>query len=193
MIRIATVGDVPAMLEIYGPYILNTAYSFEYTVPTEAQFTERFLTYTAQMPWLVWEENGAVLGYAYGSLPFERAAYQWCGEVSVYLAPEAQGRGIGRRLYAVLEEIMWAQGYRVIYSLITTENTGSLAFHEKQGYQKFAEFSNCGFKFGRWLGIVWMEKRANSVESPTKPPIPWTSIVDSDEKFTNILDKMSIS
>ncbi len=193
MIRIATVGDVPAMLEIYAPYILNTAYSFEYTVPTEAEFTERFLTYTAQMPWLVWEENGTVLGYAYGSLPFERAAYQWCGEVSIYLAPEAQGRGVGRKLYAVLEDIMWAQGYRVIYSLITTENTDSLAFHQKLGYRRFAEFSNCGFKFGRWLGIVWMEKRSNSVESPRKSPVPWTRIVDSDEKFTNILDKLSIS
>ncbi len=193
MIRIATVGDVPAMLEIYAPYILNTAYSFEYTVPTEAEFTERFLTYTAQMPWLVWEENGTVLGYAYGSLPFERAAYQWCGEVSIYLAPEAQGRGVGRKLYAVLEDIMWAQGYRVIYSLITTENTDSLAFHQKLGYRRFAEFSNCGFKFGRWLGIVWMEKRSNSVESPRKSPVPWTCIVDSDEKFTNILDKLSIS
>ncbi len=193
MIRIATVQDIPAMLAIYGPYIQNTAYSFEYTVPTEVEFTKRFLCYTAQMPWLVWEENGAVLGYAYGSLPFDRAAYQWCGEVSIYLAPETQGRGIGRKLYAVLEDIMWSQGYRVLYSLITTENTGSLAFHEKLGYRKFAEFPNCGFKFGRWLGIIWMEKRSNSVDSPIIPPVPWRSIVDNDEKLTNILDKLSIS
>ncbi len=193
MIRIATVRDVPAMLDIYGPYILHTAYSFEYTVPTVEEFTQRFLSYTAQMPWLVWEENGAVLGYAYGSLPFDRKAYSWCGEVSIYLHPEAQGRGIGRKLYALLEEIMWRQGYQVIYSLITTENTGSLAFHERLGYKKFAEFSDCGFKFGRWLGIVWMEKRSKTVELPVSQPIPWRAIVDSDEKLWDILGNLSIS
>ena len=85
MIRFAAESDVPAMLAIYAPYVRNTAYTFEYTVPTDAEFTARFLSYTRQCPWLVWEEDGAVLGYAYGSLPFERAAYAWCAEVSVYL------------------------------------------------------------------------------------------------------------
>ena len=69
MIRIATTADIPAILAIYGPYILHTTRTFEYTVPTEAEFTTRFLSYTRQFPWLVWEENGQVLGYAYGSPP----------------------------------------------------------------------------------------------------------------------------
>lgn len=193
MIRIATVADIPEMLAIYGPYVENTAYSFEYTVPSEESFTARFQSYTRQLPWLVWEEQGKVLGYAYGSLPFERAAYAWCGEVSIYLAPEVQGKGVGRKLYAALEEVMWRQGYRVIYSLITTENKGSLGFHEKLGYRICAEFSNCGFKFGRWLGIIWMEKRANIVEMPTQAPVPWRTIVESDRKFQEILDTLSLS
>lgn len=193
MIRIATQADIPAMLAIYGPYVENTAYSFEYTVPTVEDFTARFQSYTQQLPWLVWEEDGQVLGYAYGSLPFTRAAYAWCGEVSIYLAPEVQGRGIGRALYAALEEIMWRQGYRVIYSLITTENKGSRIFHEKLGYTQTGVFPNCGYKFGRWLGIVWMEKRSNTVELPTNPPVPWRMVVENDRKFWEILDSLSLS
>lgn len=192
MIRIATVQDLPQMLEIYAPYVENTTYSFEYSVPTLEQFTRRFLSYTRQCPWLVWEENGRVLGYAYASLPFERAAYAWCGEVSIYLAPEIHGQGIGRKLYAVLEEIMWQQGYRVLYSLITSENEASLAFHERVGYQRCAAFADCGLKFGRWLGVIWMEKRSNAVELPVAAPVPWTEIVDNDRKLSNILDKMSL-
>lgn len=88
-IRLATEQDVPRILEIYGPYVKNTAISFEYTVPSLAEFTQRFLGITAQFPWLVWEENDMVLGYAYGSRPFERAAYQWSAAASIYLCPEA--------------------------------------------------------------------------------------------------------
>ena len=193
MIRIATEADIPAMLAIYGPYVENTAYSFEYTVPTTEEFTHRFREYTRQLPWLVWEEGGQVLGYAYGSLPFTRSAYAWCGEVSIYLAPQIHGKGIGRKLYAVLEEIMWRQGYRVIYSLITTENEGSRIFHEKLGYTQTAVFPNCGFKFGRWLGIVWMEKRTNAAENPAFSPVSWRSIVEDDRKFIEILDTLSLS
>ena len=135
MIRIATKADIPAILGIYAPYILNTTYTFEYTVPTAAEFTARFESVTAQFPWLVWEENGTVLGYAYGSAPFERAAYGWCSEISVYLSPDAQGKGIGRQLCLALEDILWQQGYQVIFSLITSENTPSLGFHKAIGYR----------------------------------------------------------
>ena len=193
MIRMATVADVPAMLEIYGPYVLNTTYSFEYTVPTQEEFTRRLLEYTKQFPWLVWEEDGVVLGYAYGSLPFQRAAYAWCCEVSIYLAPQVHGKGIGRKLYAVLEHILWQQGYGVIYSLITTENTGSLAFHDKVGYRKCAELSGCGLKFGRWAGVVWMEKRTKFDELPSEPPHSWRAFVESDRNIMDILAKLSLS
>ena len=94
MIRFATQADLPAILDIYGPYVLHTAVSFEYSVPTLEEFTDRFRSITAQFPWLVWEEDGKILGYAYGSLPFGRAAYRWCSASSIYLAPEAQGRGM---------------------------------------------------------------------------------------------------
>ena len=114
MIRPATEQDVPEILSIYAPYVENSTATFEYDVPCRRSFLQRFYDITAQFPWLVWEEDGCVVGYAYGSLPFERAAYSWCCEVSVYVAPQAHGRGIGKKLYAVLEEIMWRQGYRTI-------------------------------------------------------------------------------
>ena len=193
MIRFATSDDIAAMLAIYAPYVENTTFTFEYTVPTYDTFLSRVTRYTRQLPWLVWEEEGEVLGYAYGSLPFERAAYAWCAEVSVYLAPKAHRRGIGRQLYAALEEILWRQGYRVIYALITSENSGSLAFHEKVGYRFSAEFPGCGLKFGRWLGVIWMEKRSNLVETPSIAPVPWHAIVKNDEELENILADLSLS
>lgn len=193
MIRFATSDDVAPMLAIYAPYVETTTFSFEYAAPSYETFLNRFTQYTKQLPWLVWEENNEVLGYAYGSLPFTRAAYSWCCEVSVYVAPQAHGRGIGKKLYAVLEEIMWQQGYRTIYSLITSENTGSLAFHEKVGYRFCTNFANCGFKFGRWLGVTWMEKQSNLVESPSDFPVPWYTIVKNDEDLANILAVLSLS
>lgn len=193
MIRHATETDIPAMLAVYAPYVENTTYTFEYTVPTEAEFLARFRDITVQFPWLVWEEKGEVLGYAYGSLPFARAAYAWAGEVSIYLAPQAQGRGIGRNLYTALEKLMEYQGYRVFYAIITEENCGSLAFHQALGYREAGVFSHCGLKFNRWLSVVWMEKHLEIVGIPSDPPIPYKAFVETDRKLSDILDKMSLS
>ena len=193
MIRIAREADVPAMLAIYAPYILNTTYTFEYTVPAEEEFLERFRAITAQFPWLVWEEDNRILGYVYGSAPYARAAYGWCGELSIYLIPEAQGRGIGKNLYLAAEEILRRQGYQVCYAIITAENEGSIRFHSRMGYIFTAHFPRCGYKFGRWLGVTWMEKRLNFVESVSNSPVPWLSIVDIDRNLTNILADLSLS
>ena len=169
-IRMATVKDVPRILEIYGPYIENTAISFEYEIPSLEAFTQRFLGITAQFPWLVWEENGVILGYAYGSRPFERAAYQWCASASIYLCPEACGKGIGRKLYAALEQYLQQQGYRKVYAVITTANEDSVAFHRAVGFQYTATMPNCGYKFGKWYGTVWMEKDLNTWDTPPQEP-----------------------
>lgn len=170
-VRHATVQDVPRILEIYAPYVQNTAISFEYAVPTLEEFTQRFLGITAQFPWLVWEENGAILGYAYGSLPFERTAFQWSAEASIYLCPEAQGKGIGRKLYAALEKILKAQGYKKVYAIITTANAPSVAFHKAVGYRHTATMPDCGYKLGNWHGIVWMEKDLNNWDAPPHEPL----------------------
>ena len=193
MIRIATENDVPAMLAIYAPYILDTTHTFEYDVPTEAAFAQRFRDLTVQFPWLVWEESGKILGYAYGSAPFARAAYNWCAEDSIYLLPEAQGKGLGRRLYAALEPLLALQGYHLLYSIITGENTGSITFHEKTGYTFLADFPACGYKHGKSLNVIWMEKRLKSVEIPSNPPVPWAALVKSDGKAADILAILTLS
>ena len=193
MIRPAADADVPAILEIYAPYIRTSTATFEYDVPTAEAFLHRFHAYTRQFPWLVWEEDGKLLGYAYASAPYERAAFCWCAEPSVYLRPEAKHRGIAAKLYAVLEKILEIQGYQVLYALITEENRESVRFHEKAGYHFQAVFPACGYKFGRWLGLVWMEKRLKIVESPSAFPAPWVSIVQDAERFSNILDSLSLS
>ncbi len=176
-IRMATVADVPQILEIYGPYVKNTAISFEYTVPTLEEFTGRFLSITARFPWLVWEEAGRILGYAYGSLPFERAAYQWCAEASIYLHPEAHRKGIGKQLYAALEVYLQAQGYHKVYAIITTANEASVAFHKAVGYRHTATMPHCGYKFGSWYGTVWMEKDLTEAETPSAAPVTVHEII----------------
>ena len=193
MIRIALETDVPAMLAIYAPFVEHTTVSFEYDVPTEAEFLRRFREITAQFPWLVWEEDGQVLGYAYAARPFERAGFSWCAEPSIYLSEAARGRNIGKKLYAVLEEILSRQGYCRLYSLITEENTVSIRFHEKCGYVTAMILADCGRKFDRWLGLRWMEKPLKIVENPSAFPTPWLSIVQDAESFCNILDSLSLS
>ena len=193
MIRAAAEADIPAMLSVYAPYVRETTYTFEYTVPTFEEFTRRFRRITAQFPWLVWEENGTVQGYAYGSAPIERDAYRWCGEVSIYLAAGIHGRGIGRQLYDVLETIMFAQGYEILYAIITTENLPSIAFHTALGYTTTCAMPDCGVKFGRRLGTLWMEKSRKSSVIPVNPPVPWRNIVQNDGINPRCLDDLSLS
>ena len=193
MIRPALEADLPAILAIYGPYILTSTATFEYAPPEEGEFLRRFRTVTEQFPWLVWEKDGVILGYAYASTPYTREAYAWCAEPTVYLRPEARGRGIAKALYDALEEILRRQGYCVLYALVCDENENSLRFHEKQGYRPAAHFPRCGFKFGRWIGLYWMEKRLDSVESPSAKPIPWCEVMQNAEIFPDILDTLSLS
>ena len=179
VIRPATEQDLPAILEIYSHYVETTPYSFEYTPPTPEEFLARFRRISAQFPYFVCEAGGEVAGYAYADKPFERAAYAWCAEPSVYLRPDARGKGMGRALYEALEQALTLQGYHVLYAIITTSNAPSIAFHKALGYRHLAEFPDCGFKLGAWQGITWMEKRLKPVEMPTSKPVNYEEIVKS--------------
>ena len=191
-IRFATGEDLPQILAIYAPYVEETSISFEYTVPTMEAFTARFQNITAQYPWLVWEENGEVLGYAYGSAPFERAAFSWCAESSIYLRADQRGKGIGKKLQLALEALLQMQGYQLLYALVTTDNPASIAFHKALGFTHLAQFPGCGWKLGAWHGLVWLEKRLNSVKTVNNFPLPLTAIVENNEKLSIILDKLSL-
>lgn len=193
MIRAANVSDVPEMLDIYAPYVRSSTATFEYEVPTAEAFTRRFLDITQAFPWLVYQQEGKILGYAYASRPFARAAYSWCAEPSIYLLPEAQGKGIGKKLYGILENLLSDMGYRVLYAIITGENERSLNFHRKLGYTQCAHFHGCGLKFGRWLDVYWLEKPLYSVEIPSNFPTNWPEFRDSAQTSENYLGKMTLS
>lgn len=157
-IRDARRSDVTAMLAIYAPFVEHTAVSFEYDVPTEAEFARRLEEHQAAFPWLVCEENGRVMGYAYAGRAFERAAYGWNAEISCYLAPELRGRGVGRRLYARIEEILTRLGYYKLFAVVTSANAPSVAFHRALGFRDAACFRNVGYKQGGWYDVLWLEK-----------------------------------
>lgn len=180
-IRMARESDVPGILAIYGPYIENTAITFEYTVPTVEAFTQRFRAITAIGPWLVAEEDGQLLGYAYLDRAFERMAYRWAADLSVYLRPEARGKGLGRVFYLLLERMGAMQGYQVLYGLVTSENLPSCRFHEAVGYRLVGFLADCGYKLGRWHGVNWYEKRlclpCDPKEIPTAAPdMDWSGL-----------------
>lgn len=169
-IRPAREADLPAMLEIYRPYVEETTASFEYAAPSPEEFRARFLDHVSQFPWLLWEEKGEVLGYAYAGLAYGRDAYRWCAEISIYFRRDARGKGRGRQLLTALEEILTRQGYRISYAIITAENEASIRFHEAMGYRPVAELPNCGYKLGRWLGIRYLQKDLNPLGTPEHFP-----------------------
>ena len=126
---------------------------------------------------LVWEEDNRVLGYCYAGRAFERAAYAWNAEISCYLAHEAQHRGIGRQLYARVEELLCRQGCRKVFAVVTSANEPSLAFHRAIGYRDAACFRQVGYKLGRWYDVTWLEKSLCPLGEPSEFPISWKEVL----------------
>ena len=154
--RVVCEADAPALLEIYAPYVLNTAVSFEYDVPSIEEFQQRIRSTLQKFPYIAAVQNGKIIGYAYAS-PFKlREAYKYSVELSIYLSGECRRKGVGSRLYGLLEQILAAQGILNLNACITygkkEENPytsqDSVLFHEKMGYRLVGKFSKCGFKFG---------------------------------------------
>ena len=167
--REATRSDVAAMREIYRPYVEGTTVSFEYETPSLVDFTARFERITRDFPWYVAEENGEIAGYAYADRAFERRAYCWDADLSVYISEKWHGRGIGRRFYALLEDALRRMGYVSAYALVTEENAASCAFHERMGYTLVGTFHDSGYKFDTWYDMVWMEKMIGPHKAPQQP------------------------
>lgn len=172
MIKIRPAGesDLAECLEIYRYYVENTAVTFEYTTPTPEEFRARFRAVTEKFPWLAAEENGRVAGYCYAAPAFERAAYQWDADISVYIGGEYQRRGIARAFYGAVHELLRAQGYYVVYALITGSNKKSLAFHNAMGYRQIGNLPESGYKFGSWHDVTWMEKTLREKDGAPEPP-----------------------
>lgn len=185
-IRLARVEDVPELLEIYAPYVKNTVVSFEYQVPTVEEFTHRVESTLVQHPYLVWEEEGKIFGYAYAHPYAVRPAYQWGAELTVYLRPEGCHRGIGTKLYGVLFDLLRLQGVRTVYGCITAENQASVAMHTALGFHEGGCFHNAGYKQGRWLDVLWLEKEIADYDEP-KPLVPFSQLERAEVE--KVLDK----
>jgi len=174
VIRAAKEEDISRILSLYSVYILETTYSFEYEVPSLTSFKERFSKVTDQFPWLICEVDGELAGYSYASATFGRIAYQWDADVTVYLDAKFHRKGIATALYSCLFEILARQGYYNLYAIITAINETSIHFHRTLGFTDIGTFHNTGFKMGRWLDVLWMEKHIRLIDGEPVPPTPYS-------------------
>lgn len=180
-IRVATPQDAEALLAVYAPYVTDTAITFEYEVPSLTEFRERIRHTLERYPYLVMEQDGEILGYAYAGPFKERAAYDWAVETTIYVKQGMKEQGIGRKLYQALEDTLIRQnilnlnaciGYPTVEDEYLTRN--SMEFHQHLGYRLVGQFYQCGYKFGRWYDMVWMEKLVgeHGVEPVRVKPFP---------------------
>jgi L-amino acid N-acyltransferase YncA len=169
-IRPAGGGDAEAVRAIYAPYVSDSATSFETTVPEGTEVERRIETGRDRYPWLVFEKDQTVLGYAYASAHRARTAYQWSVEVSVYVHPQAHRRGIGRALYTALLDLLRRQHYVNAYAGITLPNPASLALHRSLGFEPIGVYRGIGFKFDRWHDVAWLHLRlGDDTRRPLEP------------------------
>ena len=159
MIRAATMADCEAIGRIYNHYVQSTAVTFEEQAIPSAQIAERIeAVHSASLPWLIAEQDGQVLGYAYASKWIGRSGYRFTVESTVYLDPSVTGRGVGSILYDALLSSVRQRGAHVVIAAIALPNPASVALHEKFGFEKVAHFSEIGFKFDRWVDIGYWER-----------------------------------
>jgi len=185
MIRLATPADAHAMAEIYRPIVADTAISFELEPPGTAEMERRRASASAFAPWLVLDDGG-VLGYAYASRHRERAAYQWCVDVTVYVGGSHRRHGIGRTLYTALFELLRLQGFYAAHAGITLPNAGSVGLHESLGFRLVGVYPAVGYKLGAWHDVGWWQLQ---LRERTVAPRPLRTVaeIQATEEWTAAL------
>lgn len=182
-IRTATLDDAQQLLDIYTPYVINTAITFEYDVPSLEEFQNRIRNTLQKYPYIVAESSGEILGYAYTGPFVGRAAYSWGAETSIYIREDSRKMGIGKKLYDMIEKISRAQnifnlnaciGYPEEEDAHLTRN--SVEFHAHLGFRMVGTFHKCGYKFGTWYHMVWMEKMLGEHPAVPAPVIPFPEL-----------------
>ena len=163
-LRDAELRDVAAIRRIYSPIVSSTAISFEEEPPSEEVIAERIATSHA---WLVAESGGEVIGYAYAGRFHERPAYRWSTEVSVYLAPEARGQGLGAMLLTALLDRLRNMGFVNAFAGVALPNPASVHLFEGFGFERIAHWRNVGFKLGKWHDVAWWQLH---LRAPSVPP-----------------------
>jgi phosphinothricin acetyltransferase len=164
------VRDAEAILAIYAPIVRETAISFELEPPTLDQMRGRIETTILKLPWLAAETERGIAGYAYASRHRERAAYQWSVDVSVYVASEVRGKGVGRTLYPPLLGILKDLGYYTALAGIALPNAASVGLHEAMGFQHIGIYRNIGYKHGAWRDVGWWQCQLRDYSGDPEPP-----------------------
>lgn len=181
MVRAADASrDAAACAAIYGPYVLDTAVSFEETVLGAAQMGERMRRVLETHPWLVAEVDGQVVGFAYASPHRERAAYRWAADVAVYIEAGHHRRGVGRALYEALLPLLRAQRFRVACAGITLPNEASVRLHERLGFESVGVYRDIGWKLGGWRDVGWWQLRLLPLGDAPPEPLPGPSSLSGD-------------
>ena len=179
MIRIATGADAAACHAIYAPIVETSAITFETDLPGEAVMRERIRSRLMTHPWLVWEEQGDVLAYAYGGRFRERAAYDWIAETSIYVDEKARRRGIARRLYTAVLGAMRLQGINQAVGVITLPGDTSVAMHEAMGFAPAGVWPKAGYKLGQWWDVGVWSLFLSEPETPPAPVVPFAELAAS--------------
>ncbi len=183
-IRHVQIVDVESLLNIYKPFIETTAFTFETTVPSVEEFAARIQSYTEKYPWLVAEDEGKVIGYAYASKHRDREAYQWCVESSVYVMEEYHHSGIASKLYTQLFNLLKTCGYINVYAGITLPNPKSQSFHLRMGFEEIGIYKNIGYKLGKWHDVIWMAKVINDHSQNPEAPEKFNKEQNVEESDT---------
>ena len=176
-LRIANVLDAPALSKIYEYYVTNTTISFEYVAPTSEEFADRIADRLKKYPFVVAEDNGSPVGYAYASEYRHRSAYDWSVELSIYVDKDERSCGIGTMLYSALLGLLKAQNFASAYACITVPNSPSVSFHEEMGFAFAGHLHAAGYKKGNWLDVVWYEHHLRKDEPP-RDIIPFPLLPD---------------
>ncbi len=159
--------DAAACARVYAPWVRDAVVSFDIEPPDTAEMSRRM---QAAIEWIVAVEDDEVIGYAYGRLHGERAAFRWSVEVSIYLAPAATGRGAGKLLYAELFVRLSERGYKMATAVIVIPNPASVGLHTAMGFTPVGVFTSIGYKHGQWRDQLWMQRPLGELEpSPPEP------------------------
>ena len=167
-VRHANEDDAEACAAIYAPYVTDTAITFEYEPPSADEMARRIAAAQRAHAWLVLEDDGRVVGYAYGGPYKERAAYRWSSEVSVYLETGRRRSGSGRLLYEALFERLAERGFHTLVAGMTLPNDASEGLHRAMGFEPIGIFRRVGWKHGQWRDVAWAQR---SLGTEDEPPI----------------------
>lgn len=177
-LRLATADDAAQIAGIYAPLVADTAITFEVDAPSVGEMRHRIVGTSMRFPYLVADDAGTVLGFAFAGRHRRRAAYAWSSDVSVYVAADTRRSGVGRGLYTTLLDLLTAQGYANAFAGIALPNDASIGLHQATGFEPVGVYRSVGYKLDTWWDVAWWQRRLTVAETPP-PPMALVEI-DSD-------------